>query len=563
MISYNADSGNLYGSLGFYPAKDHPAGTKREIWDWDGSFYLGTIPEVNHTYNVVGNVNEHGLIIGETTFGGLPELDGHGSSAIMDYGSLIWVTLQRTKTAREAIHYMDHLCQTYGYASDGESFSIADTNEVWLMELIGKGKEKGAVWVANRVPDGYVGSTANQARTRTFALNDPENVLYAKDVITFAQSKGLYPKNAKPEDFSFADVYDPPTFTGVRLGDARVWNLFNQLRPGMEQWLDYAKGYNLSNPMPLFVKPESKVSLNDTMWYMRTHFEGTWFDNTGVKRKDVGAGSGNSPYRWRPLVWSVGGDSYINERTIGVQQTAWNFVAQSRGYLPPSVGTVIWFTPDDSSTTVRVPFYAGITDIPSSFADPVGQDPNAAVAHGVKADAYKMSFDSIFWVNQMVSNLAYGERYNVLYPLIQKKIRQVEEALFKDVEGIDKRLAAFLSKNDVTAATKLMTDFCVRTGDQVTKTWLNFWMELFSTVRDGFTVSPSKKRQCVPGSGKYDNCVSRLDPNTATPGYSKSWYERIVADSNNKAHYHVPKTHASESRKDYEAWKMLRMQKRR
>jgi dipeptidase len=296
----------------------------REIWDWDDSVYLGSIPEANHTFNVIGNINEHGLIIGETTFGGNHTLDGHGSSAIMDYGSLIWVTLQRAKTAREAIHMMDALCQEYGYESDGESFSVADQNEVWLMELIGKGKEKGAVWVASRVPEGFVGSTANQARTRQFVQTDPDNVLFAKDVVTFAQSKGLYPKDAPAADFSFCDAYDPLTFTGARLAEARVWNLFRQIggAEAMDPYLDYAQGTNLTNRMPLFVKAAKKLSVNDTMWNMRTHFENTWFDNEGVVRADVGAGPGNSPYRWRPLTWKIDGDTYVNERTIGVQQVS-------------------------------------------------------------------------------------------------------------------------------------------------------------------------------------------------------------------------------------------------
>jgi dipeptidase len=231
-LSYNADASGLYGSLSHYPAADHPAGATREIWDWDGSFFLGTIPEVAHTYNVVGNSNEHGLVIGETTFGGLPELGGGGTGAIMDYGSLIWVTLQRAKTAREAISTMDALVQAHGYASEGESFSIADGDEVWLMEMIGKGKERGAVWVAMRVPEGHIGSTANQARVRTFPMDDEENCRYAKDVVSFAQAKGLYPPSAPANKFSFSDTFDPPNFHGVRLGEARVFHIFQPASGG-------------------------------------------------------------------------------------------------------------------------------------------------------------------------------------------------------------------------------------------------------------------------------------------------------------------------------------------
>merc|ERR1711871_1625217 len=294
MIAYNADSGSLHGSLGHYPAADHSAGTMRDIWDWDSSLFLCQIPEASHTFNVVGNANEHVLIIGETTFGGLPSL-AKQPGAIIDYGSLIWVTLQRAKTAREAIALMDSLCTTYGYASDGESFSIADPDEVWLMELIGKGNHsRGAVWVASRVPEGSIGSTANQARTQTFDLHDPDSVMYSKDVVTFAQDIGLYPKDRPAEEFSFSDTYDPCTFGGVRLGEARVWNIFNALADdGGASWaryLDYAQGYNLTNRMPLFARPRSKLTVNDTMQVMRTHFEGTWFDTRGLPQSEGGKG---------------------------------------------------------------------------------------------------------------------------------------------------------------------------------------------------------------------------------------------------------------------------------
>lgn len=562
-IAYNADSGNLFGSLGHYPAANHNPNSMREIWDWDGSIYLGSIPEVNHTYNVVGNINEHGLIIGETTFGGLEQLDGHGTGAIMDYGSLIWVTLQRARTAREAIAMMDMLCQTYGYASDGESFSIADSNEVWLMELIGKGKDKGAVWVASKVPDGYVGSTANQARTTTFKQNDPENVLFAKDVVTFAQDKGLYPKTSKPEDFSFTDVYDPRTFSGVRLGEARVWSIFNRITDGMDHYLDFAQGYNLKNPMPLFVKPRQKLSVNDTMNYMREHNEGTWFDNRGEKRPDIGAGSGNSAYRWRPLEWKLDGESFVNERTVGTQQTAWNFVAQSRGWLPGPIGGLFWFAPDDSATAVRIPIYAGSTRIPSSFGDPVGQDPNAAVSYGVKADAYNMNLDSAFWVWNLVGNMAYGERAEEAYSLILHKIAQYQNRFFKETAELDKK-AADMYKTDPNAAIKLITEYSVNTGDKMTKEWLNFWMHLFSRFRDGFTVTPSTTKQCDPAKHERKDCTSRADPHTLASGYSNAWYQRIVSDSDNRAHYHVPTSEYKDpERLRLNQRKKLRMNKQR
>jgi dipeptidase len=545
-IAYNADSGNLYGTLGHYPAtKNNTADSKRRIWDWDGAFYLGEIPEVSETYNVVGNVNEHGLIIGETTFGGLPSLDGHGSTAIMDYGSLIWVTLQRAKSAREAIRTMDSLCQKYGYASDGESFSIADPNEVWLMELIGKGKEKGAVWVASKVPEGYVGSTANQARTQTWDWTDTNgtSVMWASDVVDFAVKQNLYPATSQKEDFSFSDIYDPATFGGVRLGEARVWNIFNKINDDMHSYLDYAQGYNLTNRMPLFVEAKQALSVNDTMNLMRTHFEGTWFDNEGVITDDVGAQSGNSPYRWRPLEWSSGGNGYVNERTVGVQQTAWAFVAQSRSTMPDPMKAVFWFAPDDSSTAVRIPLYGGATKIPPSFGDRVGQEPDAAVPYGVAGDAYNMNLESAFWVYNLVANIAYGERYKDVFPLIQAEISKYQSKFFAEVARVDKEAAELYQKN-ASAAVEMITKFGVDTGEQMTKDWLKFWMYLFATTRDGFTVTPSTGKLCdVHGPVKnLKGCFSRLDPTATTSGYTDAWYKRMITLPSNKEKYHVPKS---------------------
>mmetsp|Transcript_10305 Transcript_10305/g.19477 ORF Transcript_10305/g.19477 Transcript_10305/m.19477 type:complete len:589 (+) Transcript_10305:44-1810(+) len=547
-IAYNADSGSLYGSVGLYTASDHPEGKTRDIWDWDASTFLGTIPEVNHTYNVVGNVNEHGLIIGETTFGGLPQLDGHGTGAVIDYGSLIWVTLQRAKTAREAIAVMDHLTQTYGYASDGESFSIADPNEVWLMEMMSKGKyAKGSVWVASRVPDGYICAHANQARTRTFAQDDPDNVLFSKDVVTFAQQIGLYPASAKKEDFSFSDVFDPVSFTGARLAEARVWNLFQLLTPAgaMDSYLDYAQGYNLTNRMPLFVRPEALMSLNTTMWAMRNHGEDTWFDNRGMTRPDVGAGSGNSAYRWRPLVWKSQDKSYCNERTVGVQQTAWNFVAQSRSWLTPPLTALLWFAPDDSSTGVRVPIYGGATRISPGFGDPVGQDPAAAVAYGVQSDVYNMNMDSAFWVYNLVANQAYGTRYRDVFPLITAAIREHEARFFAQTAKIDVEGSALVKAGKTAAAVELVTNFSVTTGDDMIKEWRQFWMFLFSRFRDGFTTTPATMPQCKGGNKK--GCTSRLTPAVAASGYSQDWYGRISEEPGN--HYAVPDSATLDERK--------------
>ena len=524
-IAYNADSGGLYGSLGHYPAADHAPGSVRDIWDWDGSFYLGSIPEASHTYNVIGNTNEHGLTIGETTFGGRSELNAANSGGIMDYGSLIWVTLQRATSARDAIKTIDSLLQTHGYASDGESFSIGDPHEAWLMEIIGKGPDElGAVWVATRVPDGYVGSHANQARTRTFKAEDPDNFLFAKDVITFAQQKGYFPKSSPASEFSFADAYDPISFGGARFCEARVWNIFNHLTEGMEKYLDYAQGYNLTNRMPLFIKPSHKLSVNDTMWSMRTHFEGSWFDPTGTTRADVGAGPGNSAYRWRPLTWKDSkGQSFVNERTVSVQQTAWNFVAQQRPNMPAPMASLFWWAPDDSGTALRVPIYGGATRVPLGFADPVGQAPGAAVAGAPAADAFTMSLDSAFWIWNLVANIGYGERYNVAYPRIQAKINELEGQLIMEVAAVDAKAKQMYAKNPA-AAVEYVTAFGEETGSAMLSAWRNFWMELFSLTRDGFTITPPTKPQCRSGSGK-ENCTARAMPVASASGYSQAWCE--------------------------------------
>lgn len=537
LLSYNADSTSLYGSLAHWPAKPPRAEPypPREVWDWDGSFYLGAIPEANGTFNVVGNANEHGLVIGETTFGGLPELDGHGTDALIDYGSLIWITLQRARTAREAIKLMHWLVTEYGYASDGESFSVMDSEEVWLMELIGKGKERGAVWVASRVPDGFVGSTANQARTTTFARDDPENVMFAPDVVDFARRRGLF--NGTEVDFDFSAVYDPLTFTGARFCEARVFNLFHLATAGgMDAHLDFAKGLNLTNRMPLFVKPYRPLTLNDTLTFMRNRAEGTWFDNSGTTRPDVGAGPGNSRYRHRPLVWSSNGKRYLNERTVGTQQTAWSFTAQSRGWMAPPLRALFWFAPDDSSTSVHVPFYGGATAIPRAFADPIGQLPGAG-APGPDADAYTLSLDSMYWVNNLVGQFVQGERAAEADYIVAREIVALQAKLFKLAEGTDTEAMRLWSSGDPVAAVELATRFGVEAGESTLVAWRDLWARLVSRFRDGATISPTTTPMCEPGQTK--GCTFRRTPDVQG-GYSPAWYARIVEDGDNRVHYEVP-----------------------
>ena len=379
IVSYSADSYGMYGHLAHFAAAVHPKGAMRDVYEWDTNKYLGQIPEAPVTYNVVGNINEYQVTIGETTNGGREECwEGPG---VIDYGSLIYIALQRSKTAREAIAVMTSLVEEFGYVSEGETFSVADPNEAWIMEMIGKGKdEKGAVWVAVRLPDDVICAHANQARVRQFPLDDPENCLYAKDVITFARSKGWY--DGKDEDFSFADVYNPLTFDGLRFCDARVWSFFNLYADAdMSRWLPSAKGDVKAEPIPLYFRPKQKVSVQDVEVAMRDHYEGTDLDMTG----DLGAGAWSMPYRLRPLSYTVDGKEYFNERTVSTFQTGFTFVSQMRSWLPREVGGVLWFGVDDANMAVFTPMYCSITKVPECYDSKT-------------ADAVTFSFDSGFWM---------------------------------------------------------------------------------------------------------------------------------------------------------------------
>ena len=355
MVSYAADSHQLYGCLYKHTPVKHPAALL-QVYEWDTGKYLGEIPEVAKTYATIGNMNEHSLIIGETTYGGRSELaDANG---IMDYGSLIYIALQRAKTAREAINVIAGLAADYGYASSGESFSIADRDEAWIMELIGKGKfGKGIVWVARRIPDGYVSGHANQARITTFPKNDPENCLYSDDVISFARERGYF--NGTDEEFSFCDAYAPLDFSAMRGCEARVWSFFRTVADDMDRYVDYAMGHNPANRMPLWVKPRTKVSPKTVFDAMRDHYEGTPMDMT----TDIGAGGSHCPYRWRPMGFEVDGTEYVNERATATQQTGFWFVAQARPQLPDDMG-ILWFGVDDAATSCLTPIYCSATEVP-------------------------------------------------------------------------------------------------------------------------------------------------------------------------------------------------------
>jgi len=514
MITYAADSHVLYGELYHWPAANYPEGSWLDIYEWDTGKYLGKIKQVTQTYNVVGNMNEFQVAIGETTYGGRRELVN--TESIMDYGSLMYIALQRSKTAREAIKVMTDLVAEYGYYSSGESFSIADPNEVWIMEMIGKGKgNKGAVWVARRIPDGYISGHANQARIRQFPLNDPDNCLYAEDVISFAREKGYY-TGKKDKNFSFTDAYAPLDYGALRFCEARVWAGFRKVNSKMDKYEDYAIGDNAKNVMPLWIKPDKKVTVQDVMSLMRDHFEGTTLDMT----KDIGAGPFNNPYRWRPLTWEVDSVRYCNERAITTQQTGFSFVSQSRSWLPSPIGGILWFGVDDASSTVYTPMYSSITKVPKAFA----------VGNG---SMMEFSNDAAFWVFNQVSNLVYT-KYNVIHPEIEKLQQELENRYVAYTSAMD-LAAADLLKKDKKLAIDLLTEYSVNQGNNTLKRWQELYTYLFTKYMDGNIKTPKQ----VPENHIYVN------PDLKQPGYGTSWYQKTIKETGE--HFKMKKLEGEES----------------
>jgi dipeptidase len=529
MIAYNADAGNLFGILYHYPPTEGRAQELRPIYSWDTGEYLGTIAEANYTYNVVGNVNEFGLCIGESTFGGV-EILSRQDGAALDYGSLIWITLQRSKTAREAIHTMVELMDEYGYASEGESFSIADAaGEVWYMEVIGRGNDYGklgAVWVARRVPDGYVSAHANHARIQTFPRNDPDNCLYAEDVVDVATFYGLFDKDQDPETFSFSDVYAPLSFNKARLSEARVWSIFSAVADDtgdfQHKYLDYASGRNLTHRMPLWIKPCKKLSLLDVMDAMNSHYEGTQLDSS----LDVGAGLYSAPYRPRPLEWKFQDQMYHNERTIGVQQTGWNFVAQIRTDMPPELSAIIWFAVDDSSTSPRVPFYASSRRLPVAYYGKGAQD-------GVMEPILEFDMSKAFWIQNMVANFAYT-RWSDVYPVLRNKIDDIHKGFVDHIKKVDEDALELYFSEGIEASIELVTQHGVSAGDKMQADWIQFYGELFARFRDFFTI--------VPNSDNLD-CGCEI----VAGGIPETWKNRIIEETGD--HYKMIDTDATERKK--------------
>ena len=542
LVSYAADSHWLYGELYFKPQADWADGSKLKVYDWDSGKYLGEIEQAPHTYKTVGNMNEHQLIIAETTFGGRHGLNN--PAAIMDYGSLIYITLQRARTAREAIRLMDELTQKYGYYSEGESFSIADKEEAWIMEMVGKGAEKGSVWVARRIPDGYISGHANQSRITTFPLNDPENCLYSEDVISFARKMGWF--DGKDEEFSFRDAYCPLDFGGLRGCEARVWSAFNILGKGKfayedggslvekdsYDYVDYAMGHNPANNMPLWIKPAAKVSVKDVADVMRDHYEGTPMDMT----QDIGAGGNALPYRWRPMGFTYDGKEYTNERAIATQQTAFWFVGQSRGNYPDVLGGIIWFGTDDAATSYVTPIYTNSEIVPECFREGNG-------------DMLTYSSTSSFWLNNRVANACY-KMYNYMAPFVREHIDRFENSQIS--EGVPQTDAKALELyNDIAEkemkkqskknpgydpmtdtgdaflqVKQYLTSYSVSTADAIFSAWKKMEETLLVKFIDG-----NVKAQNEDGTFVHSPESESIPDGLTQPGYTEYWKEAV-------AHFH-------------------------
>ena len=496
MVSYNADDYGMFGHLCHYPAGTHPKGSMRQIYDWDSGVYHGEIEEAPVTYNVIGNINEFQLSIGETTYGGREEMVD--STGILDYGSLIYVTLQRAKTAREAISVMTSLVEKYGYNSEGETFSICDPNEAWIMEMQGTGAgSKGVVWVAMRIPDDAICAHANQSRIGKFNMKDKKNVLYSKNVISYARKMGWF--NGKDSEFSWKNTYAFPDFSGRRFCDARVWSFFNHYADGFDRYLPWALGKDKdAEDMPLWIVPNRKLSVADVENGMRDHYEGTAL---ALDTTSIGGGIYEMPYRPTPLTFTVDGKQYFNERPISTQQTAFTFVSQLRSWLPREIGGVLWFGNDDANMVAYTPVYCGNTVQPACY-------------NTKGADAVTFSSDNAFWLCNMVSNMVYP-RYSQLFPELKAVRDSLETSYFANQTSIEKQ-AADLYQTDKAAALKLLNNYSNTKADEM----LASWKRLATRIIVKYNDMAVKKEK----NGKLLQSVTR-------PGYPASFGRKLVKET--------------------------------
>ncbi len=496
MVSYNADDYGMFGHLCHYPAGTHPKGTMRQIYDWDSGVYHGEIEEAPVTYNVIGNINEFQLSIGETTYGGREEMVD--STGILDYGSLIYVTLQRAKTAREAISVMTSLVEKYGYNSEGETFSICDPNEAWIMEMQGTGAgSKGVVWVAMRIPDDAICAHANQSRIGKFNVKDKKNVLYSKNVISYARKMGWF--NGKDSEFSWKNTYAFPDFSGRRFCDARVWSFFNHYADDFDRYLPWALGKDKdAEDMPLWIVPNRKLSVADVENGMRDHYEGTAL---ALDTTSIGGGVYEMPYRPTPLTFTVDGKQYFNERPISTQQTAFTFVSQLRSWLPREIGGVLWFGNDDANMVAYTPVYCGNTVQPACY-------------NTKGADAVTFSSDNAFWLCNMVSNMVYP-RYSQLFPELKTVRDSLETSYFANQISIEKQ-AADLYQTDKAAALKLLNNYSNTKADEMLASWKRLATRIIVKYND---MAVKKEKD-----GKLLQSVTR-------PGYPASFGRKLVKET--------------------------------
>jgi len=536
MISYAADSHVRYGELYWRAAADWPEGTMVTLYDRGTAKPLGQIPQASHTFQVIGFMNEYQVAIGETTFGGRSELED--TTGIVDYGSLMFLALQRSRTAREAIQVIAELVEKYGYASSGESLSVGDPNEVWIMEIMGKGTNmvpdkkskkivngnKGAVWVAVRIPDGYISAHANQARINFFKpedkltsissknfkhINDPAiDFVYSHDMISFARSKGYF--MGKDAEFSFSDVYAPLTFDNVRFCEIRVWSAFKDVNSDMDKYYDYAKGDVTKDRMPLYIKPDRKLSPRDLMGFKRDYLQGTDLDMS----KDAGAGPFGSPYRWRPLTWKYNGTEYFNERVTVTQQTGFSFIAQMRSWLPSHIGGIFWFGVDDAGSTVYVPFYCGINKVPHAYAEGNG-------------DMLTYSDDAAFWVFNRVAHFKYLF-YNRVMPDLKKVQDELEETFAGETKKVDAEALALYNTNPLKAR-EFLTDYSETAANRTIKRWKELDNYLLVKYLDGNV----KKEK----DGRFLRNKWGFTPSPMFPGYSESWKKQVIKDTGEKLIY--------------------------
>ena len=511
ICTYNADDYGMFIGLAHYPAAKHKKGETRKIYDWDTKVYHGEIAEAEETYNVIGNINEWQVTIGETTFGGREEMVD--TTGVIDYGSLIYIALQRSKTAREAIKIMTSLVEQYGYNSEGETFTICDPNEAWIMEMMGCGSDRKiskerTVWVALRIPDDVICGHANQSRISRFDMKDKSgNVLFSKNVVSFARKQGWF--SGKDEEFSFCNTYAFPDFGGRRICDARVWSFFNRYADGMDRYIPWAAGKDRdAEPMPLWVKPSRKLSVTDIEVAMRDHYEDTPF----ALDSDMGGGIWEMPYRPTPLYFTVDGKKYFNERPTSTQQTGFSYVAQMRSWLPREIGGVLWFGNDDGNMVPYTPVYCCSTGAPCPYNTP-------------NADALTFSFDNAYWVQNWVSNMVYP-RYSLLFPTLKEQRDSLDASYMKNQKEVEDK--ALLLQGDARVA--YLTQYSSQKAVEMLNVWKDLAIHLIVKYND-MTIKPE-------ADGQFLRTPEGLGQRVVRPGYSERFARELIKQTGSK--FEVP-----------------------